>query len=317
MMMNTGFFFCGLLLLLLGGDSAIRGISGFTQRLGLSGFKTGVLMMLFATSIPELVVNGYAIFSGHPEMALGNAVGSNIVNIGLTLALAAISAPLVLSMRSLALQIVFLLVATGLVLLFGLDGSLQQWEGGLLLLSFVIIVFVILKQSNNETVEVQKEVVDTFETNTSPLMNAVRILLGAALLYFGAKFVIDTAPIIGLSLGFGPLLTGLTVVAIGTALPEIVMAVMAARSGKANLVAGLVLGACLFNLLFVLGGMAIVNPVLIPASFIGFELPAAMAFTLALYPILGGDLKIHRNEGVILLMLFLAWIGFQLLQVWS
>jgi len=316
-MLSTGLFFCGLLLLLLGGDSAIRGISGFSQRLGLSGFKTGVLMMLFATSIPELVVNGYAIFTGHPEIALGNAVGSNIVNIGLTLALAAISAPLVLGMRSLALQIVFLLVATGLVLLFGLDGSLQQWEGGVLLLGFVITVFAILKRAGNETASVQKEVADTFETNTSPLMNAIRISIGAALLYFGAKLVIDAAPVIGVSLGFGPLLTGLTVVAIGTALPEVVMAVLAARSGKANLVVGLVLGACLFNLLFVLGGMAIINPIAMPASFIGFELPAAMAFTLALYPILGGDQKIHRNEGIVLLLLFLAWLGFELFQVWS
>ena len=111
MLVSTGLFFCGLLLLMLGGDSAVKGLAGMSQRLGLSGFKTGVLMMLFATSIPELAVNAYAIFSGHPEIALGNAVGSNIVNIGLTLAMAAISAPLLLGMRSLALQIVFLLVA--------------------------------------------------------------------------------------------------------------------------------------------------------------------------------------------------------------
>ncbi len=317
MLISTGLFFCGLLVLLLGGDSAVKGLAGFSQRLGLSGFKTGVLMMLFATSIPELAVNAFAIFSGSPEIALGNAVGSNIVNIGLTLALAAISAPMLLAMRSLALQIVFLLVATGAVLLLGLDGGLQQWEGGLLLLAFVVAVFAIMQRANNETVEVQKEIADVFETNTSPAMNIVRILIGAGLLFLGAKLVIEAAPVIGLSLGFGPLLTGLTVVAIGTALPEIAMAILAARSGKPNLVAGLVLGACLFNLLFIVGGMAIVNPVMLPASFISFELPAAMAFTLALYPILGGDLRINRNEGFILLLLFIAWLGFELFQVWK
>jgi cation:H+ antiporter len=317
MLISTGLFFCGLLVLLLGGDSAVKGLAGLSQRLGLSGFKTGVLMMLFATSIPELAVNAYAIFNGHPEIALGNAVGSNIVNIGLTLALAAISAPMLLSMRSLALQIVFLLVATGAVLLLGLDGGLQRWEGGLLLLAFVVAVLLVMKRANNETVEVQKEVAEAFETNTSPTMNAVRILMGTGLLFFGAKLVIDAAPAIGLSLGFGPLVTGLTIVAIGTALPEVVMAILAARSGKANLVAGLVLGACLFNVLFILGGMALVNPVLIPASFVGFELPAAMAFTLALYPILGGDLRINRNEGFILLVLFLSWLGFELFKVWA
>ena len=317
MLLSTGLFFCGLLLLLFGGDSAIRGISGFSQRLGLSGFKTGVLMMLFATSIPELAVNAYAIFSGHPEIALGNVIGSNIVNIGLTLALAAIFAPLVLGMRSLAPQIVFVLVATGLVLLLGLDGSLQAWEGAVLLLAFVVAVFVIMQRASREVIEVQKEVADTFETNTSPLMNMIRILIGAALLFYGAKLVIDTAPVLGMSLGFGHLLTGLTIVAIGTALPEIVMAILAARSGKPNIVAGLVLGACLFNLLFVIGGMALVQPIPMPASFIGFELPAAMAFTLALYPILGGDLRIRQSEGFILLALFTCWLAFELLQVWS
>ena len=317
MLISTGLFFCGLLLLLLGGDSAVKGIAGLSQRLGLSGFKTGVLMMLFATSIPELAVNAYAVFNDHPEIALGNAVGSNIVNIGLTLALAAISAPMLLAMRSLALQMVFLLVATGAVLLLGLDGGLQRWEGGLLVISFVVAVFVIMQRANKETAEVQKEVSGAFETNTSPTMNAIRIVMGAALLFFGAKLVIEAAPSIGLALGFGPLLTGLTLVAIGTALPEMVMAVLAARSGKANMVIGMVLGACLFNMLFILGGMALINPIVVPVSFIGFELPAAMAFTLALYPILGGDLRINRNEGLILLLLFLAWLGFELFKVWA
>ena len=317
MLMSTGLFFCGLLLLLLGSDSAVKGIAGFCQRLGLSGFKTGVLMMLFATSIPELFVNAYAVYTGHADIALGNAVGSNIVNIGLTLALAAVSAPMLLAMRSLAVQIVFLLVATGIVLLLGLDGGLQRWEGGLLLLAFVAVVFVIMKKSGQESVEVQKEVGEVFETSTATAINLARIAIGAGVLFFGAKLVIDAAPAIGLSLGFGHLLTGLTVVAIGTALPEVVMAILAARSGRANLVAGLVLGACLFNLLFILGSMAIVKPVMIPASFIGFELPAAMAFTLALYPILGGDLRINRNEGFILFVLFLSWLAFELFKTWA
>jgi len=317
MLMSTGLFFCGLLVLLLGGDSAVKGLAGFSQRMGMSGFKTGVLMMLFATSVPELIINAYAIFNGHSDIALGNAVGSNIVNIGLTLAFAAISAPMLLGMRSLALQIVFLLVATGVVLLMGLDGSLQRWEGVLLVLAFVVSVFVILRRADKENAVVQHEISDAFETNTSPAMNTIRVIVGAGLLFFGAKLVIDAAPAIGLALGFGPLLTGLTVVAIGTALPEVAMAVFAARNGKANLVAGLVLGACLFNLLFILGAMAIVKPVLLPASFIGFELPAAMAFALVLYPILGGDLRIKRSEGFILFGLFLVWLAFELYKVWS
>jgi cation:H+ antiporter len=257
------------------------------------------------------------VFNGQTELALGNAIGSNIVNIGLTLALAAMAAPMLLGMRSLALQIVLVLLATGAVLFFGLDGRLQQWEGIILVLLFIAAVFVVLQRANNETVDIQKEIADSFETGASSGMNVLRIALGAGLLFLGAKLVIDAAPAVGLSLGFGPLLTGLTVVAIGTALPEVAMAIVAARSGKPNLVAGLVLGACLFNVLFILGGMAVIKPLSLPASFVVFELPAAMAFALALYPILGGDLRISRNEGLILFVLFLVWLGFELFKVWA
>jgi cation:H+ antiporter len=317
MLVSIGLFIGGLLALLLGGDSATKGIAGVSQRVGLSGFKTGVLMMLFATSIAELAVNAYAIYKGQPDIALGNAIGSNIVNIGLTLAMAAMFAPMVLGMRSLALQVILVLVATGAVLLLGLDQSLQQWEGGVLLGLFVIALLVILQRANKESVEVQKEISEAFETSPSLAMNGIRVVLGGALLYLGAKLVIDSAPVIGIELGFGPLLTGLIIVAIGTALPEVVIAVMAARKGHANLVAGLVLGACLFNVLFIIGSMALIKPLALPASFISFELPAAMAFTVALYPILSGDLRINRSEGIILFVLFLAWLGFELFKVWA
>jgi cation:H+ antiporter len=305
-------FLLGLLLLLLGGDSLLRGAAGLAQRLGLSPFATGLLLVSFATSLPELVVNAWAVQQGASDLALGNAIGSNIVNIGLTLALAALMAPVAANMRLLAGEVVFLLVATGMVMLFGLDGTIARWEGGLLLAGFLGVLAYVFARGRQEAPEVQKELREFAETSTTLVQNLARIAIAAALLWFGGRWVVQGAPALGLALGLGTMMTGLTVVAIGTALPEIVLAMLAAHSRQGNIVLGHVLGASLFNLLFVVGGMALAKPLAIPASFVRLELPAAMAFALLLYPILGGDLRASRREGAVLLAGFAAWLAFEL-----
>jgi cation:H+ antiporter len=305
-------FLLGLLLLLLGGDSLLRGAAGLAQRLGLSPFATGLLLVSFATSLPELVVNAWAVQQGASDLALGNAIGSNIVNIGLTLALAALMAPVAANMRLLAGEVVFLLVATGMVMLFGLDGTIARWEGGLLLAGFLGVLAYAFARGRQEAPEVQKELREFAETSTTLVQNLARIAIAAALLWFGGRWVVQGAPALGLALGLGTMMTGLTVVAIGTALPEIVLAMLAAHSRQGNIVLGHVLGASLFNLLFVVGGMALAKPLAIPASFVRLELPAAMAFALLLYPILGGDLRASRREGAVLLAGFAAWLAFEL-----
>jgi cation:H+ antiporter len=305
-------FLLGLLLLLLGGDSLLRGAAGLGQRLGLSAFSTGLLLVSFATSLPELVVNAWAVQRGASDLALGNAVGSNIVNIGLTLGLAALVAPVAANMRLLAGEVVFLLVATGMVLLFGLDGTIARWEGGLLFAGFLGVLAYVFTRGRQEGPEVRKELQDFAETSTSVAQNLARIAIAAALLWFGGRWVVQGAPAVGLAIGLGTMMTGLTLVAIGTALPEIVLAILAAHARQGNIVLGHVLGASLFNLLFVVGGMALVKPLAIPASFVHLELPAAMAFALLLYPIVGGDLRASRREGAVLLAGFAAWLAFEL-----
>lgn len=316
MIISIAWFVLGLVLLLLGGDSVVKGASGLAQRLGLSPFQAGLLLVAFATSMPELAVNAYAVHTGNTDLALGNAVGSNVVNIGLTLALAALAAPLLLQMRLLAGQLVFLLVATGLLLLFALDGVVVRWEGAVLLAGFFVMIGFLVVHGRQEPAPVQQELADYAETRTHLVQNLLRLVIAAVVLFFGGRLVVEQAPVIGAALGFGSVLTGLILVAIATALPEVVAAVMAARQGQGNVVAGTVLGASLFNVLAIVGGMAVLQPVAVPASFVSLELPAAMAFVLALYPILGGDLRISRREGGVLLALFLLWIAFELASAW-
>ena len=305
-------FGLGLLLLALGGDSIVKGASGLAQKFGASPFIAGLLLVAFGTSIPELFVNARAYAVGAQDLALGNAVGSNIVNFGLTLGLAALAAPLLIRMRLLSPMLVMLVVATLAVILFGLDGVISQLEGIVLLLAFVAMLVFMLVRSGREAADVRESVAAYADTRSVLWLNLLRFAIAVALLYFGAKFVVSSAPILGASWGLSPLLVGLLPVAIGTALPEVAAAIAAARRGQGDMVAGHVIGSSLFNLLVVVGGMAALRPLPLPASFVKLELPAAIVFALMLYPMLRGDLRISKAEGGVLFVAFLGWVVLEL-----
>ncbi|HEY5970512.1 MAG TPA: calcium/sodium antiporter [Pseudoxanthomonas sp.] len=307
-----GFFALGLVLLALGGDSIVKGASGLAQKLGASPFVAGLLLVAFGTSLPELFVNARAYMVGAQELALGNAVGSNIVNFGLTLGVAALFAPLLVRMRLLSPLLVLLAVATFALIVFGLDGVISRIEGVMLLLAFVAVLAFLLARSGHEQVEVRDSVAAYTATRSVLWMNLLRFMVAVTLLYFGAKFVVQSAPVIGTGWGLSPLLVGLLPVAIGTALPEVAAAIAAARRGQGDMVAGHVIGSSLFNLLVVVGGMAALRPLPLPESFVKLELPAAIAFVLVLYPMLRGDLRVSKTEGAILFVAFLGWIALEL-----
>ena len=310
-----GFFALGLVLLALGGDSIVKGASGLAQKLGASPFVAGLLLVAFGTSLPELFVNARAYMTGAQDLALGNAVGSNIVNFGLTLGLAAIAAPLLVRMRLLSPLLVLLAVAGLALIVFGLDGVISRIEGIVLLLAFVAVLVFLLARSGREQAEVRESIAAYAATRSVLWMNLLRFAVACTLLYFGAKFVVQSAPMIGAAWGWSPLLVGLLPVAIGTALPEVAAAVAAARRGQGDMVVGHVIGSSLFNLLVVIGGMAALRPLPLPESFVRFELPAAIVLALMLYPMLRGDLRISRNEGIVLVVAFLAWVAFELLML--
>jgi cation:H+ antiporter len=307
-----GLFALGLLLLALGGDSVVKGASGLAQRFGLSPFATGLVLVAFATSIPELAVNARAAWTGSQALALGNAVGSNIVNFGLTLGLAALAAPLVVRWRALS-PLLLAFVGIGIaVTLLGHDGVLGRIDGIVLLAAFAAVLFYVFARSREDSVEVRTALETYVATRGDLVLNVLRFVIAAVVLYYGAKLVVQSAPVLGVALGMTPLVTGLLPVAIGTALPEIAAAVMAARRGQGDVVVGHAIGSSLFNLTVVLGGMAVFRAVPLPQSFLWFEVPAALAFALALYPMLRGDLRIARGEGAILVAAFAAWLGFEL-----
>lgn len=311
MLEAVGSFILGLVLLALGGDSIVKGASGLAQRVGASPFVAGLLLVAFGTSVPELAVNVRALFAGQPPLALGNAVGSNIVNVGLTLGVAALVAPVLVRWRALSPLLLVLLLATLGVIGLGWDGALSRVDGVLLLLAYVVVLAFALLRARAEQAEVRAQV-DAFATTRGGLgLNLLRVVVAIALLYFGANWVVESAPVIGRALGMESLVAGLLLVAVGTALPEVAAAAAAARRGQGDIVAGHVVGSSLFNLLVVVGGMAAVYGVAIPASFLRFELPVAFLFALLLVPMLRGGTTVTRVEGGLLLLALVIWVGFE------
>lgn len=312
MIAATAWFLLGLLLLALGGDSIVKAASGLAQRFGASPFVAGLLLVTFGTSLPELVVNARAFVVGAEDLALGNAVGSNIVNVGLTLALAALAAPLLVRARLLSPLLILLAVASLALIVFGLDGVIARWEGAVLLLGFVALLAFVLRAAKRESEGVREAIAGYAMTRTGLGLNLIRVVFAAVCLYYGARWIVGAAPVMGASLGWSPLLVGLLPVAIGTALPEVAAAMVAARRGQGDMVLGHVIGSSLFNLLVVVGGMAALRPLALPESFVKLELPAAIAFVLVLYPMLRGDLVVSRKEGGILLVAFAGWVVLEL-----
>lgn len=340
MTLAIGLFALGLVLLALGGDSIVKGASGLARRLGLSPFVTGLVLVAFATSLPELAVNLQAALHGQGELALGNAVGSNIANVGLTLGAAALAAPLVVRWRALGPLLWILVLGTIAVLVLGADGTLSRPEGLGLLLAFAAVFAFALARSRGEAPELRAEIADFAETSTMLGQNLIRFIIGAALLWVGSVLIVGGEGVglfgldleeagaarIGQGMGLSPVLTGLIPVAIGTALPEVAAAVAAARRGQGDMVMGHVIGASVFNLFVVIGGMAAFGALDLPMtqmsmkplveSFqlpLGYELLGALAFALMLYPVLRGDMRINRAEGGLLLLAYAGFVAVQLI----
>ncbi|MFD0738937.1 calcium/sodium antiporter [Lysobacter koreensis] len=306
-----GWFVLGLVLLALGGDSIVKGASGLAQRIGASPFMAGLVLVAFGTSLPEIAVNLHAIARGQQALALGNAVGSNVVNFGLTLGLAALAAPLLVRWRALSTMLLVLIVGTGALIVMGLDGVLSRLEGIVLLLAFVAAIAYAVVRSQRETPELQAEIAAFARTGTDLRLNLLRFAIAAVLLYFGSRLVVVNAPVLGAGLGLSMLLTGLIPVAIGTALPEVAAAVFAARRGQGDMVVGHVIGSSVFNALVIVGGMAAWNMLPLPGLLVRYALPAALAFALVMYPMLRGDMQVSKREGVILSVGFIAWLAFE------
>jgi cation:H+ antiporter len=308
-------FLVGLGLLVVGANLFLRGAGGIALRFGISPFVVGMVLVGFGTSMPELAVNLTAVFEQRLDLAVGNVVGSNIANVGLILGAAALIAPMAIPRRVFRSELPVLVgLSLGFWLLV-LDGRLGRIDAGILLAGFAVMMVVMARGSRALPVAVEQEIgVDPEQARQATWPHLWRLVVGLVLLLGGSKLMVDAAVALALGWGVSELVIGLTVVAIGTSLPELAASVVAALRGEAEIAVGNVLGSNVFNLLLILGITAMVEPLPVADSLIRIDIVLMIAFVLVLYPLALRRRRLGRFAGVLLLAGFVAFFASQFLR---
>ncbi len=307
------FFVVGLLFLIIGADTLVRGASRMAAVLGISPLVIGLTVVAFGTSSPELAVSVKSALSGQSSITVGNVVGSNIFNILFILGLSALIMPLVVSQQLVRLDVPLMIALSVIVLMLSLDENISLADGLMLVVGLIIYVWFLIYQSRRESVEVREEYAKEFRTErfakSSWVKNIGLVLGGLALLVIGSRWLVDSAVFFAQYLGVSELVVGLTIVAAGTSLPEVVTSVIAATRGERDIAVGNVVGSNIFNIMGVLGLSSIVAPTGIEVStaVIRFDLPVMIVAALACLPLFYTGRVINRQEGLLLLGYYVAY----------
>ncbi|WP_375263169.1 calcium/sodium antiporter [Palleronia sp.] len=296
----------GLILLVAGGEALVRGAVALAERLGVSPLLIGLTVVGFGTSTPELVTSLQAAFQGSPGLAVGNVVGSNIANILLILGITALLSPVVVSRDAFRRDGGALILATIVTTLIVLTGALGRVGGAVLMLGLVAYIVVAYRLERAGPAAVAEESSEP----AMPLWRAALYALGGiAITVLGARFLVSSATSLAEAAGVSETLIGLTVVAVGTSLPELVTGVMAAIRRQGDIAFGNVLGSNIYNVLGILGVTALAQPLEVPAEIAGFDIWVMGAATLLLAGVAVTGWRVSRAEGGVLLALYVAYTG--------
>ena len=301
----------GLLLLIAGGEALVRGASTLAVKAGLPPLVIGLVVVSAATSAPEFAVTVGAVLEGKSGLAVGNVVGSNIINILVILGISAIISPLIIKRQLVRFDIPVMVGLSLLLVVVSLDGRISVFDGILLLagLIFHIIMSILVGRRTAAKPEYEPSEMPLNSKPVSLWFAALLLSVGIGLLVFGAQLLVSGAVSIATDLGVSNLIIGLTVVAIGTSLPELVTALIALRRGERDMAVGNVVGSNLFNIGMVLGLPAIIfgEGIPVPAAAIALDLPLMLAAAVALLPIAFTGLIISRWEGALFVGLYAAY----------
>jgi cation:H+ antiporter len=298
----------GIILLFAGAEGLVRGSSSLALKLGISPLVIGLTIVGFATSSPELVVSIRAAVIGNSEIVLGNVIGSNIANIALILGCAALIKPLRVNVDVIRKEVPILIGVSILLIIILIDGEVGFVDGIIFIagiLVYIIVSIVFAKKEKNVNAEIIYE--NEFQSNFKTHLLVLLILTGAVLLVFGANIFLKSAIALSKLLGMSDAVIGLTVVAIGTSLPELITSVVASIRNKADIAIGNAVGSSIFNILFILGVTAVIMP--ITARGIGYiDLGVMMLTAVIILPMSFRGYKINRVEGLILLFGYIIYI---------
>lgn len=301
-------FVLGLVALYVGADLMIRGASRLARKLGVNALVIGLTVVAMGTSMPELLVGVVAAARHSGDIAIGNVVGSNIANIALILGFAALIRPIRVQMRLLVREVPIMIFASVAFYVFALDGELSRWDGLTLLAGFVAYTLYLLEGARRESPAIEVEYQRFVPAGGTVLSHLLLTAIGLGTLLAGAHLVVNGAATVARLLGISELAVGLTVVALGTSLPELATAVAASVQDEGDILVGNVIGSNVFNLLAVLSCATLTRPLGISPSVIKVEAPVMLAVSILVLPFVWTTLRLTRLEGAVLVTAYFAFV---------
>lgn len=255
----------GFYMLVKGADWFVDGASGIAEKFGIPQLVIGLTIVAMGTSLPEAAVSIAAALKGSADITIGNIVGSNILNVLIILGLTSLVTRVSVQESTVKIEIPFMIVITAILLILGVTGNqITLWEGVILWLLFLVYLAYLLRMAKqNPQPEEEKQ-----EENLPIWRLLVGVIVGICLIVLGSDVSVDAATVLARMMGMSERLIGLTIVALGTSLPELVTSVSAARKGKADIAIGNIVGSNIFNILFVVGTTALITPVVFASNFV-------------------------------------------------
>ena len=309
----------GFALLIKGADYFVEGASKIAQSLRVSPLLIGLTIVAFGTSAPEASVSFIASFEGNSDVAIGNVVGSNIFNITFILGVTALVFPLVVQSETIRKEIPFALLGAVALLILISDIQLQsldsnlitRTEGIILLLFFAVFLYYIFEVARKDRLNTEENLTDT--ADVSKLKNSILTIGGLAAIVFGGNLVVENSIQIALSLGMSETLVGLTIVAVGTSLPELVTSVTAALKKQVDIALGNIIGSNIFNIFFILGTSATISPLTVDSKIFS-DVWLMIVVSILLMILARTKYKISRMEGSVLAVIYIVYVVYIVLR---
>lgn len=303
----------GLVLLVVGADVLVRGAARLAANLGIPSLVIGLTVVAFGTSAPELAVSVKAAYSGQAELAIANVVGSNIFNVLFILGVAAIISPLIVSQQLIRQDVPIMIGVSLVAVLMVLDGQIGRVEAAALATGLVVYTVFLFYQGRKQGVAVADgEVGEMLSVETPVWKNILLVIGGLILLVIGARWLVQSAVEIASAWGVSEAVIGLTIVAAGTSLPEVMTSIVATLKGERDIAIGNVVGSNIFNILCVLGisGLVSPTPLLAGAQMAQIDIPVMLAVAALCAPLFFTGAILSRIEGALFLVLYVAYVWF-------
>ncbi len=313
-MMTWLMLFAGLVLLVIGADTLVKGAARLASSFGVPTLVIGLTVVAFGTSAPELAVSVKAAYAGQAELAIANAVGSNIFNVLFILGVSALIMPLVISKQLIRQDVPIMVLVSVLAFLFVLDGQISRIEAGALFVGLLAYTGFLFYQGKSQGAsdEGDDEVAELLK-EPKPMWQSLALVVGGlVLLVLGARWLVQSAVELATAWGVNEAVIGLTIVAAGTSLPEVVTSVIATIRGERDIAVGNVVGSNIFNILCVLGlsGLVSPTPLLAGAQMTAIDIPVMVAVALLCVPFFFAGAILNRIEGALFLLCYVAYTWF-------